>query len=206
MRYVCPECGSQIPDDSDFCHVCGCLKSKAYAFDDDMSSGQGTCPRCGSETRPGEMFCERCGAPLRVQSPFRFSKRNATAMLLALIPGFFSIYGLGHLVLKEWIRGVMFLAMTALYWYMRLASGTNGLILIFLSVALYIYQMSDLFRVMVLRGFGNERLDREIPSSHARRSRRESFRRQYPEGMGQELVVRSAGEARRGADGVPGNR
>ena len=167
MRYVCPECGSQIPEDSDFCHVCGCLKSKAYVFNDDSSSAQGTCPRCGSETRPGEMFCERCGAPLRVQSPFRFSKRNATAMLLALIPGFVSIYGLGHLVLKEWIRGAMFLAMTALYWYMRLGSGTNSLILIFLSVALYIYQMSDLFRVMVMRGFGNERLDREVPSAHA---------------------------------------
>ncbi|MBO4763371.1 MAG: zinc ribbon domain-containing protein [Candidatus Methanomethylophilaceae archaeon] len=60
MKYVCPECGSQIPDDSDFCHVCGCLKSKAYAFNDDFSK-DGVCPRCGSEVRPGRCSAKSAG-------------------------------------------------------------------------------------------------------------------------------------------------
>ena len=204
MRYVCPECGSQIDEDSDFCHVCGCLKSKAYAVGE--GTAEGVCPRCGNETLPGELFCGRCGYPLKAQPPFSFSKRSVAAMMLALIPGFFSVYGLGHLVMKEWVRGAMFLAMTALYWYMRMGAGSNGILIILLSVALYIYQASDLFRVIMARGLGNERLDGEIPPRHVRRRRWKPICGQYAEDVGEKLVVRDAFQARRGAHGLPRHR
>ena len=90
------------------------------------------------------------------ETPPRPSTRtNSTvAMFLALIPGFFSIYGLGHLVLKEWVRGAMFLAMTALYWYMRSSTG-NTLLLVVLSIGLFIYQALDLARIIMFRSLRN---------------------------------------------------
>ena len=155
MTFICPECGSQIDDDADFCYRCGCKKSKATVRIDNGIYHQGTCPRCGAETHEGEMFCRQCGSPLAVSSPIRVGKDSYLALFLALIPGFFSVYGLGHLVLKEWIRGGMFLAMTAIYWYMR-SSSTNTLLLPFLSVGLFIYQAMDIARIIVLRSIGHE--------------------------------------------------
>ncbi len=154
MTYICPECGSPIDDDADFCYRCGCKKSKATIHYDDRV-GSGVCPRCGAEIHEGEMFCRHCGSPLDVASPIGYDNNTIVAVLLALIPGFFSIYGLGHLVLKEWIRGGMFLAMTAIYWYMRSASG-NSILLLFLSVGLFIYQALDIARLIMMRSFRNE--------------------------------------------------
>ncbi len=156
MTYICPECGYQIDDDADFCYRCGCKKSKATVHLN-TGAGQTLCPHCGAETHEGELFCRHCGTPLDVQPPMtlKFGTDSKIAILLALIPGFFSVYGLGHLVLKEWIRGGMFLAMTALYWYMRTSAG-NSFLLLFLSIGLFIYQAMDLLRIIMMRSLGHE--------------------------------------------------
>ena len=153
MSFVCPECGMLMDDDADFCYRCGCKRSKAKTFVDD-SIRQTACPRCGAEIHEGEMFCRSCGSPLDVSSPLKASTNSTVAMFLALLPGFFSIYGLGHLVLKEWVRGAMFLAMTALYWYMRSSTG-NTLLLVVLSIGLFIYQARDLARIRMFRSLRN---------------------------------------------------
>ena len=153
MSFVCPECGSMIEEDADFCYRCGCKRSKATVHIND-GIGLSTCPRCGAEVHEGELFCRSCGSPLSVSYPLKASKDSTVAMFLALIPGFFSIYGLGHLMLKEWVRGAMFLAMTALYWYMRSSTG-NTLLLVVLSIGLFIYQAIDLARIIMIRSLGN---------------------------------------------------
>ncbi len=155
MKYICPECGSEIEDGADFCYNCGCLKSKAYAVRDAGAEGN-ICSKCGEEVSEGELFCRHCGAPVAAAAtPLKVSSNSSLALLLAFVPGFFSIYGLGHLVLKEWIRASMFLSMTALYWYMRM-SYNNSWVLMLLSIGLFIYQTVDIFRLIVLRSMGHE--------------------------------------------------
>ncbi len=154
MTFICPECGSPIDDDADFCYRCGCKKSKATVqFNNGFQAG--ACPNCGAEVHEGEMFCRHCGSPLNSASPLKVDTNGTVALILALVPGFFSIYGLGHLYLKEWIRGGMFLAMSALYWYMRTSTG-NTLLLMLLSIGLFIYQALDIARLILFRSFGNE--------------------------------------------------
>ncbi len=156
MTYICPECGYQIDDDADFCYRCGCSKSKATVHFNN-GTGQRVCPSCGAETHEGELFCRHCGAALEVTAPisFKVSVESKIALALALIPGIFNVFGLGHLALKEWIRGSMFLAMTALYWYMRTSVG-NSFLILFLSIALFIYQAMDIARIIMLRSLKHE--------------------------------------------------
>ena len=50
----CPNCGSQIADDSHFCNKCG------------MEIPQGTvCPHCGASVEEGDAFCHSCGKSIK---------------------------------------------------------------------------------------------------------------------------------------------
>ncbi|MEY8312252.1 SPFH domain-containing protein [Oscillospiraceae bacterium 42-9] len=49
----CQRCGTEVPDSSHFCHMCGepiLLEPPGV-----------TCPNCGSELLPGSIFCNICG-------------------------------------------------------------------------------------------------------------------------------------------------
>ncbi|MBO4797924.1 MAG: zinc ribbon domain-containing protein [Candidatus Methanomethylophilaceae archaeon] len=153
LIYICPECGSRIDENSDFCCRCGCLKSKARVLDSGSVSGL-KCPGCGAEVARGEMFCGNCGSPLNAVSPLNFDKSSAIAFVLAFVPGLFSVYGLGHLFLREWIRGLMFLSMTGIYWYVVYASG-RSLVIEIISIGIFLYQMMDIFRVSLIRRLKN---------------------------------------------------
>lgn len=50
MSKICSKCGSQIPDGSAFCPVCG------------TSVPAGFCANCGSPLNSGAAFCNKCGA------------------------------------------------------------------------------------------------------------------------------------------------
>ncbi len=149
MIYICSQCGSQIPDDSDFCYTCGCMKSKALKMDDNGLVSEGVCHSCGAEVSPGDAFCGSCGAAL-VQLPPRVKvkKYGQVALLLAVLPGMFFIFGLGHFVLKSWSRGLMFLAMSAILWYISPPGylPSENIYIFVVQIGVYMYQAVDVMR------------------------------------------------------------
>lgn len=150
MRLVCGECGGEIPDGMDFCPRCGCKADRAYAIQDG-NPAQRVCPSCGKECGNDDLFCGNCGAqiPAPVYRAPSINGRGSIAIFLGLIPGFFNIFGIGHLILKQYSRGVMFLIMSLVLWYLNGWNITNqNLFLSIVSIGLFIYQGMDLMRVV----------------------------------------------------------
>lgn len=156
IRHICSECGNEIPHDSDFCYQCGNLKSKAFKIDDvgNIQGGEVPCPNCGKPILEGAKFCKHCGIETNMPPqnttrvshgmPYNMShsipvlqKNGALAMVLAFALGFIGIYGLGHLVLRKWSRGFMFMAMSAVNWYIYFSVG--GLVTTIMIISLFIF-------------------------------------------------------------------
>ena len=151
MKYICPECGSEIPEEDEFCTRCGCLKSKSIVTDDSGNVDTTHCPNCGEPIVGNENFCGACGAPLiRNAVPVRMktAKYAWLAFLLALVPGFFNIFGLGHLVLKKWSRGFMFLAISVILYFV---GPGLGVFLLFIQVGVFMFQLMDIMDYMYVR-------------------------------------------------------
>lgn len=50
---VCPKCGKELPDGSNFCGACGTRVYKVVF-----------CPACGAQNNGGDAFCRNCGASI----------------------------------------------------------------------------------------------------------------------------------------------
>lgn len=150
MTYICSECGSEIPDDMDFCPRCGCVKTKAFRMDGDGRLSHARCPGCGHENSPGDTFCGHCGERLQtVAVPMVRMRKNGTlALILALIPGFFNVFGLGHLLMRSWSRGAMYLAISAVLWYVDPWPFGSNMMIMVISVMVYMFQAFDVFRLI----------------------------------------------------------
>lgn len=154
MRYICHDCGYEIPDGMDFCPKCGCMADKATAVDD-AGMPVRSCPECGTAAAPFDRFCKSCGAdlggipqPIGLIKP-QMRRNGALAFMLAVIPGFFNIFGLGHFVMKQWARGVMFLAISLVVWFINgWAMFSSNIMISVLSIVLFIYQLNDISRVI----------------------------------------------------------
>jgi len=155
-RYICSECGSEIPYVSDFCYQCGSLKSDAFKIDGgNMDLGEVPCPNCGKPIDEGVKFCRHCGietesVPIQKVMgrsygfiPITLKKNGALAMGLAFLFGFLGIYGLGHLALKKWSRGVMFLAMSAVNWYIYIVTGDFITMVMLISLFIFFRQSME---------------------------------------------------------------
>ncbi|MDN5357762.1 MAG: hypothetical protein PWR17_931 [Candidatus Methanomethylophilaceae archaeon] len=156
-RYICSECGSEIPHVSDFCYQCGSLKSNAFKIDDDgkMDAREVPCPNCGKPIDEGVKFCRHCGietdsVPVQkaMGGPYAFTpmvlkKNGALAMGLAFLFGLLGIYGLGHLALKKWSRGAMFLAMSTVNWYIYIATGSFITVVMLISLFIFFRQSME---------------------------------------------------------------
>lgn len=155
-RYICSECGSEIPHVSDFCYQCGSLKSDAFKIEGGNTDlGEVPCPNCGKPIDEGVKFCRHCGIETEsvpVQKvmgrsygliPMTLKKNGALAMGLAFLFGFLGIYGLGHLALKKWSRGVMFLAMSAVNWYIYIVTGNFITIVMLISLFIFFRQSME---------------------------------------------------------------
>ncbi len=153
MRYICHDCGNEIPEDMDFCPRCGCMANKSTPIDD-SGYPMNVCPGCGAVFAPGDRFCGSCGARLPDQAtmvqPFyrpKLRRNGMAAILLALIPGFFNVFGLGHLLLRQWSRGCMFLALGLLMWYFNGWSFVStSFLMAMMSIAVFFYQAMDVLR------------------------------------------------------------
>ena len=63
---ICPQCGSEVPESSNFCNACGYQMDsvQAQAPEQQVATGGAAriCPNCGSEVPAGASFCESCGS------------------------------------------------------------------------------------------------------------------------------------------------
>lgn len=75
----CRKCGKEIPDQAEFCSVCG---ERVAA-----SAVSAHCPVCGAEALPGAQVCVKCGATLASSRP----KELSTAILLSMFLGIFGV-------------------------------------------------------------------------------------------------------------------
>jgi predicted RNA-binding Zn-ribbon protein involved in translation (DUF1610 family) len=163
--YICPECGSEIPADSDFCHYCGRKRDNTIRLDEKgnvIQTAENRCSSCGSEMSQGDIFCPNCGEPVsRTQmKAFRpkMIKYGWIGLALALIPGalgflpgLFSIYGLGHFYFKKWTRGAVYIILSLAIFYSNY-HGMDTTIwtrLIFVTISVFIYIMQAM-EVLVL--------------------------------------------------------
>lgn len=157
MKHICGECGAQIDEGMDFCPRCGCMKDKSYVVDDSGMTSR-VCPQCGEPVGRIDEFCGKCGCKLNPQPvmpmPFpRMRKNGNLALILAILPGFFNIFGLGHLVMKKYSRGCMFLGISLILWYLNgwQLSSSNMTVMI-LDLLVFFYQSMDIFRVVYAPG------------------------------------------------------
>lgn len=151
MMYICSQCGNQIPEDAEFCYACGCLRSKALVLDDKGNMDTSRCHMCGNPVGPGECFCGNCGAALVLERgiPQKMDTRRILAMGLAIVPGFLNIFGLGHLVMRNWSRGFMFLAITIILSVIcPFYESSSTMFILILRVGVFMYQMMDIVRVV----------------------------------------------------------
>lgn len=63
---ICPQCGSEVPESSNFCNACGYQMDSVQAQAPEQQAATGgaarICPNCGSEVPAGASFCESCGS------------------------------------------------------------------------------------------------------------------------------------------------
>ena len=153
MRCICHDCGREIPDDMDFCPGCGCLRSRATQVDDTGFPVR-TCPKCGAAASMRDLFCGSCGealgpAPNPVMPRPVMRRNGALAFMLAAVPGFFNIFGLGHFLMKDWTKGIMFLSMSVILWFIcGWTFRSPNLIITVISILTFFYQLNDISRVI----------------------------------------------------------
>jgi RNA polymerase subunit RPABC4/transcription elongation factor Spt4 len=163
MSRVCIGCGNEIPEGQDFCYVCGAWAKNALIFEEEgdqiyanvcvschktMPSDAEFCPYCGSKSEPARV-------PVRVRSPTKISKMDIMAIILAVVPGFFNIFGLGQIVQRSWSKAFVFICVTVIFFYVApgFMGTTNGyIILLVMQLAIFIFSISDVFRNIGRRG------------------------------------------------------
>ncbi len=150
MPVYCGECGNEIPADMEFCPTCGSYRNKAINVDDKGMVVR-ACPSCGREYNSGDVYCGACGHELPDARPtiaLRQRKNASIAIMLALIPGFFNIFGLGHFVLKNYARGMMFLVIGIVIMYINgWQLFSTSFFISVIHIGMYLYQCMDIMHL-----------------------------------------------------------
>lgn len=164
IRYICSECGNEISSESEFCYKCGNLKSKAFKIDDsgNIQGMEIPCSNCGKPILEQAKFCKHCGIEIDVLTqtttagttqnmPYNMTyrvpvlqKNGTMAIVLSFIFAFIGIYGIGHLILKKWSRGFMFLAMSTVNWYIYVSIGGPVTIIMIISLFIFFKQSMEI--------------------------------------------------------------
>jgi hypothetical protein len=106
----------------------------------------------------GEDFCPHCGSPQDSRANQgmvnEVMRKTLIAKMLAFIPGIFNIFGLGHILLHSYLRGVLFMALSAaIYvcefllreWDMMSENWETGLLVF--SLVVFMVQLWDVFKI-----------------------------------------------------------
>ena len=130
--HICTECGHVSEEDMDFCPRCGSKKGT------NLDEGQ-IPPQFKVVQRPtGTVIVKLNVMKLRA------------ALFLALLPGIVDVFGLGHLVMGKYLRGILFLSCSAFYYYEKYIGyfGLSYWQLFGFSMAIFVIQTLDIFRII----------------------------------------------------------
>jgi hypothetical protein len=97
MPWICSECGRTEYGDIGFCTGCGALRADGTEHP--------VCKNCGSVLAEGTSYCGSCSRPVNAYGAAG-DRRHFLALIFAVVPGMFDIFGLGHIFLGKWIRGL----------------------------------------------------------------------------------------------------
>lgn len=92
---ICPTCGKQLEDGSQFCDNCGTQLAMAPA------AGLVFCPNCGAQNSGESSFCQSCGAPLYAEAAGE--QTGAASRLAKLKPILFGAIGVVAVLLVVFI-------------------------------------------------------------------------------------------------------
>jgi len=123
------------------------------------------CTNCGKEISGGQ-YCEHCGAPNAISNEkmqsrptaapaYKPMKNPGVAALLAALPGFFGIAGLGHIYVEQLGKGIailigyLFIGSIMMADFLATGGGPVTLLLIFPSIAIFIWQIYDAHKAAV---------------------------------------------------------
>jgi hypothetical protein len=93
----CQNCGSVRSGGEKFCGRCGFLTDEPYI-----------CQSCRTKVGVEDRFCTNCGRLIRPDKLYRSQSRPIAALLLGLVPGMFSIWGLGQFFNLSFYKGALF--------------------------------------------------------------------------------------------------
>jgi ribosomal protein S27AE len=93
----CINCGEYNYEDSVYCGRCGLLTKVSKE-----------CPGCHGTIAFSDRYCTTCGKMIRPGKITRTSVRPIAALIIAMVPGLFSIWGMGHFFAGSPTRGLGF--------------------------------------------------------------------------------------------------
>jgi TM2 domain-containing membrane protein YozV len=113
------------------------------------------CPFCGTMVEENWRYCKRCGQYLRgflevSETPVTLerSKDPTVALILALVPGLFGIWGIGHIYVGEITKGILLLfGGIILGIIMILFTFFCWIIILILGFFIWIWQAYDAYRI-----------------------------------------------------------
>ena len=133
MMYVCFDCGASTDSDMGFCPRCGSYN--VHKVDD-------------AGVREGTDTVAVAGGRVMIVDK-RAIRKIFFALTLAFIPGLVNVFGIGHLILGRWVRALLYICSSATYFYLMYFSGYDlpGLYLAMATLAIFIVQMVDIYRI-----------------------------------------------------------
>ena len=157
MTRVCRGCGNEIPEGQDFCYECGAWADQAIRIDNRGGiTYSDMCLNCGKALPNGSEYCPYCGEKVQYTAPSEsaVTRRTLNAMdylslALAVIPGFFNIFGLGQIIQRRWSKAFVFISMTIVLYYLAPSFSQNQsttVVLFFLQIGLFMFSLLDVFR------------------------------------------------------------
>ena len=155
MTRICRGCGNEIADGQEFCYECGAWADQAIDIDDRGGITYAEmCLNCGKALPNDSEFCPYCGQKVERAIPEKVSVRRSwntmdyLSIALAVIPGFFNIFGLGQIVQRRWSKAFIFISMTVILLYLAPSFSQNSSstwVLFLLQIGLFIFSLMDVF-------------------------------------------------------------